>query len=83
MTLTISQLVDAVAQQNGLPRNKSQDIIETLLETIKHALESGEDVFISEFCKFCVKDKKERLGRNLATGASKMLAPRRLVTPQK
>jgi integration host factor subunit alpha len=80
MTLTKSQLVDAVAQQNGLPRNKSQDIIETLLETIKHALESGEDVLISGFGKFCVKDKKERLGRNPATGEPKMLAPRRVVT---
>jgi len=43
-------------------------------------LESGEDVLVSGFCKFCVKEKKERKGRNPATGEDMMLEPRRVVT---
>ena len=51
-----------------------------LLELIKKALESGEDVMISSFGKFCVKKKKERRGRNPATGEEMMLRPRKVVT---
>jgi integration host factor subunit alpha len=50
------------------------------LELIKKSLESGEDVLISGFGKFCVKKKKQRRGRNPATGEDMMLAPRRIVT---
>ena len=55
-------------------------MIETLLEIIKSTLESGEDVLISRFGKFCVKEKRERRGRNPATGKDMMLEPRRVVT---
>jgi integration host factor subunit alpha len=51
-----------------------------MLEIIKQALESGEDVLISGFGKFCVKEKRERKGRTPATGEDMMLAPRRVVT---
>jgi len=80
MTLTKAQIVEAVAQQNGLPGIKSKQIIETLLELIKSTLTSGEDVLISGFGKFCVKEKGERRGRNPATGEDMMMAPRRVVT---
>jgi integration host factor subunit alpha len=60
--------------------NHSSDLVETLLEIIKSTLVSGEDVMISGFGKFCVKDKRERKGRNPATGEDMMLAPRRVVT---
>jgi integration host factor subunit alpha len=55
-------------------------MIETLLEIIKRTLESGEDVLVSGFGKFCVKEKRERKGRNPATGEDMMLEPRRVVT---
>ena len=55
-------------------------MIETLLEILKSTLESGEDVLISRFGKFCVKEKHERRGRNPATGKDMMLEPRRVVT---
>ena len=55
-------------------------MVETLLEIIKKTLESGEDVLVSGFGKFCVKEKAERRGRNPATGGDLMLAPRRVVT---
>jgi integration host factor subunit alpha len=53
---------------------------EILLETMKGALTAGEDVLISGFSKFCVKEKRERKGRNSATGGNLTLAPRRVVT---
>ena len=47
---------------------------------MKSTLASGEDVLISGFGKFCVKQKKERKGRNPATGEDLMPAPRKVVT---
>ncbi len=80
MTLTKAQIIDSVHNQLGLPRKTCTDLIETLLEIIKGKLEKGEDVLISGFGKFCVKEKKERRGRNPATGDDMMLAPRKVVT---
>ena len=79
-SLTKAHIVDAVAERNGYTRKKSNEIIEILLELIKQSLESGEDVLISGFGKFCVKNKKKRKGWNLATGKDMMLAPRKVVT---
>jgi integration host factor subunit alpha len=58
----------------------SFEIIETILEIIKRTLESGEDVLISGFGKFCVKEKRGRRGRNPATGQEMILKPRKVVT---
>ena len=80
MGLTKLDIVESVAKQNGLPKTKSFEIVETLLEIIKKSLESGEDVLITGFGKFCVKMKKERRGRSPATGEDMILAPRRIVT---
>jgi integration host factor subunit alpha len=80
MSLTKSHVIDAIADQIGFPKNHSSEILETLLEIIKKALESGEDVMISNFGKFCVKKKNARRGRNPATGETMMLKPRRVVT---
>jgi integration host factor subunit alpha len=80
MTLTKADIVASIAEQNGLPNTTSSEIVETLLEIIKKSLESGEDVLISGFGKFCVKKKKERKGRNPATGEHMTLEPRRVVT---
>lgn len=79
-TLTKAHIVDAVAEANGFTRRRSVETIETLLELIKSTLESGEDVLISVFGRFCVKQKAERRGRNPATGKNMMLAPRKVVT---
>ena len=80
MTLTKANIVEALAKQNGYPKHQSSEMIETLLEIIKRTLESGEDVLVSGFGKFCVKEKRERRGRNPATGEDMMLEPRRVVT---
>jgi len=80
MTLTKVQIVKAISEQNGYPKTKSAAIVETLLEIIKRTLESGEDVLISGFGKFCVKHKRQRMARNPATGGPLILKPRKVVT---
>ena len=80
MALTKHTIVEQMQDQLGFPKNQSAEIVESLLETIKATLASGEDVLVSGFGKFCVKEKKERKGRNPATGEALMLEPRRVVT---
>jgi integration host factor subunit alpha len=80
MTLSKDAIISAVAKANGYPRTLAVELVETLIEIIKSKLASGEDVLISNFGKFCVKEKRERKGRNPATGEDMMLAPRRVVT---
>ena len=64
MTLTKHHIVDSIFKKLDLPRHKSVKAVESLLEIIKRTLESGEDVLVSGFGKFCVKDKGKRKGRN-------------------
>ena len=78
MALTKSHLIEAIAEQKGFTKKKSIETVETVLEIIKTTLSSGEDVMISGFGKFCVKEKRERRGRNPATGEDMMLAPRKV-----
>ncbi len=80
MALTKIQIVESVQNQTGFSKNRSLEIVETLLEIIKSTLASGEDVMISGFGKFSIKQKKERRGRNPATADDLMLAPRKVVT---
>ncbi len=80
MALTKATIVDRMTDELGLPRKKSTEVVESLLEIIKSALESGDDVLMSGFGKFCVRDKKARRGRNPATGEDKILRSRRVVT---
>ena len=80
MTLTKANIVDTVHNELGFPKNRSAELIEILLEQIKNTLGKGEDVLISGFGKFCVKDKKQRRGRNPATGDDMMLEQRRVIT---
>ena len=80
MTLTKAKIIDVIHNQVGFPKNKSAEYLEILLEIIKSSLEKGEDVLISGFGKFCVKDKNARRGRNPATGDDMLLDKRRVVT---
>jgi len=80
MTLTKSKIADVIHQELGFPKNRSAELLELLLELVKNKLEVGEDVLISGFGKFCVKLKKERRGRNPATGADMLLAGRKVIT---
>lgn len=79
MTLTKSVIVENIYSQCGLSKNASTRAVESLLEIIKSSLESGEDVLISGFGKFEVKEKNARRGRNPQTGSDLMLGARRVV----
>ena len=68
MSLTKPHIVSEVSETNGFSKKQSSEIVETLLEIVKRTLASGDDVLISGFGKFCVKEKSQRLGRNPATG---------------
>ncbi len=80
MTLTKAHIIETICDQIGYNKKLSAEAVESLLEIIKRTLESGEDILISGFGKFCVNEKKARRGRNPATGADLMLKPRRVVT---
>ena len=79
MALTKNDIVEKIYEL-GFTKKKTVDIIESLLELIKNVLEKGDDVLISGFGKFCVKNKKKRRGRNPATGSDLMLRKRKVVT---
>jgi nucleoid DNA-binding protein len=70
MTLTKNDIIEEIRTKNGFSRNKSIETVETLLEIIKQTLASGEDVMISGFGKFCVKEKTERKGRKSMQAAA-------------
>jgi integration host factor subunit alpha len=79
MTLTKKAIVHAVANHLDLPDAQASKTVEATFEIIKKTLEGGEDVLISGFGKFCVKNKDQRKGRNPTTGNSILLDARRVV----
>ena len=79
MSLTKTDIVEDLLKL-GFNRKKSVQMLENLLEIMKKSLSSGEDVLISGFGKFCVKVKRERRGRNPATGDDLILDKRKVVT---
>lgn len=79
MALTKADLVESLASQ-GYKRKDAVQLVENLLEIIKNSLARGEDVLISGFGKFCVRDKKTRRGRNPQNGGNLMLPERRVIT---
>lgn len=80
MALTKHVIAEQIQAGLDLPKIQSIEITESLLEIIKSTLQSGDDVLVSGFGKFCVKRKAERKGRNPATGRDAILPARRVVT---
>ena len=80
MNVNKAYLIDHLYRNCGFSRDESITTVESLLEIIKKTLESGEDVLISRFGKFIVKEKNKRRGRNPATGNDLFLDARRIVT---
>ncbi len=79
MALTKEKLINSIYHQVGLSKTQSRAVVETLLELIKKTLESGEDLLISGFGKFMVKEKSARRGRNPQTTEDLELRARRVV----
>jgi len=80
MSLKKENLTQIISGKYGFSKKRSTELVENTLEIIKQCLAGGEDVLISGFGKFCVKDKRERRGRNTARGNELILEARRVVT---
>ncbi len=79
-TLTRMDLSESVFREVGLSRNESAQLVESVLQHISDALVRGEQVKISSFGTFSVRDKAARIGRNPKTGEEVPISPRRVLT---
>ena len=79
-TLTRADLADVVHGEIGLSRAESASIVERILHHMCHALSEGQNVKISGFGSFILRDKGQRVGRNPKTGVEVPIAPRRVLT---
>jgi len=79
LALTKENLIETVYEAGDMPKSQARDLVESLLEIIKRTLEGGEDLLISGFGKFIVKDKKARRGRNPQTREDLTLRARKVV----
>lgn len=79
MALTKEKIINSIYHQVGLSKSQSRAVVERLFELIKQTLESGEDILISGFGKFVVKEKAARRGRNPQTTEDLQLRARRVV----
>ena len=79
-TLTRADLAETINRKMGLSRAESLDLVEEILAKMSDALANGENVKISGFGSFVLRDKKERVGRNPKTGVEVAITPRRVMT---
>ena len=79
-TLTRADLAEAMNRKLGLSRTDSLAMVESILGLMTDALETGENVKISGFGTFLLRDKSERVGRNPKTGIEVPITPRRVLT---
>ncbi len=79
MALTKEKIIESIYHQVGLSKSQSRNVVENLLEIVKQQLEQGEDLLISGFGKFMVKEKSARRGRNPQTTEDLQLRARRVV----
>jgi integration host factor subunit alpha len=79
-TLTRADLADIVHRKLGLSRAESANIVERMLHHMCHGLANGQNVKVSGFGTFILRDKGQRIGRNPKTGVEVPIAPRRVMT---
>jgi integration host factor subunit alpha len=79
-TLTRADIAARINQQVGLSRNESATIVESVLSHMSDALSEGQNVKISGFGTFVLRDKAQRIGRNPKTGIEVPILPRRVMT---
>lgn len=78
-TLTRADLAEAIVQKVGLPRNESAELVEMVLSEITTSLEKGDQVKLSSFGSFGIREKAQRMGRNPKTGEEVPITPRRVL----
>ena len=79
-TLTRADLAEAINHKLGFSRADSLNLVESILEQMCEALARGENVKISGFGTFLLRDKAQRPGRNPKTGVEVPITPRRVLT---
>lgn len=80
MALTKAEIAEHLFEKVGINRKDAKELVETFFEEIRHALENGEQVKVSGFGNFDLRDKSERPGRNPKTGEDIPISARRVVT---
>ena len=80
MTITKDSLVEMVHNEVGLNKREAKELIESFFEQIKKSLEEGNDIKLSGFGNFILRDKSPRPGRNPKTGEEVTISSRRVVT---
>ena len=80
MALTKAELAEALFEQLGLNKREAKDFVDLFFEEIRASLESGEQVKLSGFGNFELRDKNQRPGRNPKTGEEIPISARRVVT---
>jgi integration host factor subunit alpha len=80
MTLTKFDIIERVATQCGYSKLEAAELVESVFEMIKDALGTGENVKISGFGNFVLRDKRSRMGRNPQTGKAMEISSRRVMT---
>ena len=79
-TLTRADLAEAINRKLGFSRAESLDLVEAVIAQMSDAMARGENVKISGFGSFVLRDKRERIGRNPKTGVEVPITPRRVMT---
>jgi len=79
-TLTRADLAETINRKMGLSRAESLDMVEEILDQMSAAMSKGQNVKISGFGSFILRDKRERIGRNPKTGIEVPITPRRVMT---
>jgi integration host factor subunit alpha len=79
-TLTRAEIAEAIHRKLGVSRAESLGLVEAILQHMCGALSGGENVKISGFGTFLLRDKSERVGRNPKTGVEVPITPRRVMT---
>ncbi len=78
-TITRADLAEAVYEEVGLSRNESADLVESVLDEVSKALIEGDNVKISSFGSFSIREKGERIGRNPKTGVEVPISARKVL----
>lgn len=78
-TITRADLAEAVYEEVGLSRNESAELVETVLDEVANALIASDNVKISSFGSFTIREKGERIGRNPKTGVEVPILPRKVL----
>ncbi|MBO5443127.1 MAG: integration host factor subunit alpha [Alphaproteobacteria bacterium] len=79
-TITRADVAETIYEEIGLSRKDSNDILDMILDEIVQELSKGNDVKLSSFGTFSLKDKKARAGRNPKTGVDAVISPRRVIS---